>query len=1229
MPVIWRSLELEGFGRYRDRARVEFDSGLNTVVAENESGKSTLVAGLSSVLFGLPRTGSAGGSGAARYLNWDKPGRFAGIVEFDAAGDRYRVRRDFADNRVWLEARQESGEWLVHVQGEHNPQAHKRNERYEEAISSLLGVTSRELFWRTFCITQPLPEEKKLDHSVQRLLSGAGGDLKAALQSLFDRLREITKSNMEFGAGSADGKANKPLDDERERVVALGKMIDESAGALDRLYAEDAELAQVEDRKRQTQAALQQKEAAASAFAEWRRLRDLYASEVRQKAEIEKALASLDERQKAHEALYGEIDRQYRPFVDAGVGERLGELSNLEARLAERAAQVADLQGQISMLESESQLLEARLREDYASVRGRQYLVVQVRALQRLSQERAEVRRQMAACVKEMQEAQGALAALPAWGLLGGSPVQALAYIRTQAGDFRRAWDRLTAIGAAIDEVRLKMQREYSAFERADPATRDALSRYDTRLERLEREIEARQSELDRAMSLVDSHASDEARARKDFSDIADLGDAFAEAAQTKIGLLRESFELLRDAGSEDHGSQAPEPLSLARRVAAMLLFGIGGFVLAWSLLGSPSSGPAVIVSAAVGLIGAVLGWGIGAALPALRRPTLGHPGLGRPALGRSAPTTRPRQDRLAVIQQEITGLAPSLGDFARADQATLAAILERIRARDARRTELEAAKRSLPQRDAVGALATRLDSARTELAEFRNLTRPFSDRAGNVAEAFAAWRAAKVEERGLTTQFGEALAALAPDAHATHGPGGLHGWLMDLPVDAITALAGTLTLARLMGSQPSTAGGLAAWLTGRDDAWWDEVLSGAARFEELTRRVATTSRASEDLTGREERLGPEVQDLLRDVKPFDDNTDVDELDALWTAARTADKQRERVAAALEALLQRLEPLEQDRQRLQNAAASLRSQLQEPLDSARGSTAQAAELWAECQDLIARASGMRSEVEGILQGQQSRTPDALRQRATDIQLRALNALNKWQSYAASHPGLPPAEIAFDIEALTSLQEQRQQEVQELRSVLAEAAREVDVLRDRLAQTKAAQVVNVATLAEALAEHRRLVAELEVEAKSLGIAHTELDAARRDYQAKYRDLLSSRATERFRELSGIMSRAVLFGEDFEAGVTSDGRPVAIEQLSQGARDQLYLAVRLALADLLARDVELPFIFDDPFLTCDEQRTERIRVTLLTIAASRQIIVLSHRNEIASWGKRVEVKSVLQS
>ncbi|WP_420544325.1 AAA family ATPase, partial [Symbiobacterium thermophilum] len=52
--VIWHSVSLTGFGPYARKVTYTFPAGLGVLVAPNESGKSTLVAGLMAVLYGLP-----------------------------------------------------------------------------------------------------------------------------------------------------------------------------------------------------------------------------------------------------------------------------------------------------------------------------------------------------------------------------------------------------------------------------------------------------------------------------------------------------------------------------------------------------------------------------------------------------------------------------------------------------------------------------------------------------------------------------------------------------------------------------------------------------------------------------------------------------------------------------------------------------------------------------------------------------------------------------------------------------------------------------------------------------------------------------------------------------------------------------------------------------------------------------------------------------------------------
>jgi hypothetical protein len=103
------------------------------------------------------------------------------------------------------------------------------------------------------------------------------------------------------------------------------------------------------------------------------------------------------------------------------------------------------------------------------------------------------------------------------------------------------------------------------------------------------------------------------------------------------------------------------------------------------------------------------------------------------------------------------------------------------------------------------------------------------------------------------------------------------------------------------------------------------------------------------------------------------------------------------------------------------------------------------------------------------------------------------------------------------------------------------------------------------------------------------------------------------------------RRVRLDEGFRATVVeADGRPLAAAQLSQGARDQLALALRWAIADLMADDVALPLVLDDPFLNWDADRSARVAEALRAMAAEgRQVWLLSHRAELGGWGTPVAV------
>ena len=72
---------------------------------------------------------------------------------------------------------------------------------------------------------------------------------------------------------------------------------------------------------------------------------------------------------------------------------------------------------------------------------------------------------------------------------------------------------------------------------------------------------------------------------------------------------------------------------------------------------------------------------------------------------------------------------------------------------------------------------------------------------------------------------------------------------------------------------------------------------------------------------------------------------------------------------------------------------------------------------------------------------------------------------------------------------------------------------------------------------------------------------------------------------------------------------------LEQVSSGTMDQVYLALRLASADLMRQDgVQLPLFLDDSFVNYDEDRLRTVLRWLPETFPDRQILVFScHRRE----------------
>jgi uncharacterized protein YhaN len=115
-------------------------------------------------------------------------------------------------------------------------------------------------------------------------------------------------------------------------------------------------------------------------------------------------------------------------------------------------------------------------------------------------------------------------------------------------------------------------------------------------------------------------------------------------------------------------------------------------------------------------------------------------------------------------------------------------------------------------------------------------------------------------------------------------------------------------------------------------------------------------------------------------------------------------------------------------------------------------------------------------------------------------------------------------------------------------------------------------------------------------------------------------------------SGSFSKLVV---DFERepmvleGLRSDGKLVGISGMSDGTRDQLYLALRLAALEMhLEQAKPLPFIADDLFINYDDVRSKAGFEALKTLSEQTQVIFLSHHDHLIPtvqevFGKQVNV------
>ena len=144
----------------------------------------------------------------------------------------------------------------------------------------------------------------------------------------------------------------------------------------------------------------------------------------------------------------------------------------------------------------------------------------------------------------------------------------------------------------------------------------------------------------------------------------------------------------------------------------------------------------------------------------------------------------------------------------------------------------------------------------------------------------------------------------------------------------------------------------------------------------------------------------------------------------------------------------------------------------------------------------------------------------------------------------------------------------------------------------------------------LQQRRQQLAQLQEEYDAIALAMEVLDDANTTLQNRFSPALGARAAEIFAKITGGRYQKVLLSRDFSLETDSEGAQRSVQLLSQGASDQLYLAVRLAICDMvLPAEKRVPLVLDDALLSFDDDRLHAALDYLLEESERRQILLFT--------------------
>ena len=212
--------------------------------------------------------------------------------------------------------------------------------------------------------------------------------------------------------------------------------------------------------------------------------------------------------------------------------------------------------------------------------------------------------------------------------------------------------------------------------------------------------------------------------------------------------------------------------------------------------------------------------------------------------------------------------------------------------------------------------------------------------------------------------------------------------------------------------------------------------------------------------------------------------------------------------------------------------------------------------------------------------------------AARIQVELLSSMD----LAASMPEIP--------DKLNLSREQTIQAIGELTVRLARGRLQLGQFRGRMEHLPEPEL-----LQRQMAQTSRRLRELEMTREAIDCALDALETARMELQRRFAPRIARRAGYFLSRLTGGVYDRIQIGEDLsvQAARGEETTLRSPQWRSEGTGDQMYLALRLAVWEVLAP--ECPIILDDALIRFDQERMERALELLKELSEKRQILLFS--------------------